>query len=125
MADRKENVPEPEASERDIAAGKDRAASDESVAIQKRKLDSIAREEEHKRQETFRSNLAWGALAILWLVISATAFAIFAVAWHYMAPLEWDWLSDDQLARIQTYIFSGAVAAIAGGYIRHNIYKEP
>ena len=115
MADEKKDVPGPD----DLgppSAVDEGAATSEAAAIAAGKLDVKAKVSEHGRRERFRDHAADGAVFILWLLMITTAVAIFAVAWHILTP--WSWLDKDQLVAVKAYIFSGAVIAAIGGYVR-------
>lgn len=115
METSKKVVPGPDSAS-DVIGAKDSSAEDEALAFGRRDLDAISKKNEHGRRERFRNHIAKGAVVILWTLMSATVFAIFTVAWHYLMP--WPWLEEEQLVGVRAYVFSGAVVAALGGYFR-------
>ena len=117
MAEQRKNVPGPETLSHEVL-GEDDSAISEASAIAEQNLDEISQAKEHGRKERFRDHASRGAVLILWLLMGATAIAIFAVAWHFLAPAKWSWLDEAQLTAVKTYVFSGAVIAAISGYMR-------
>lgn len=114
MADEIKDVPGPEVLG-EAGGAEDAAADSEAVAIAAGNLKEISERNEHTRRESFLDQLAIGASSIFWLLIATTAFSIFAVAVHNLTA--WAWLTEKQLAAVETFIFSGAVLAALGGYV--------
>ena len=112
------NVPGPE-SLGDPSSDNDAAAVSEAAGFADRNLDEISKVNEHGRREKFLDHMSSGAIVILWVLMGITLFSIIAVGWHYLTP--WPWLSEAQLTGLRTYVFSGAVVAAVGGYLRRYI----
>jgi hypothetical protein len=53
----------------------------------------------------------------------ASAIALVFVAWHYLMPAKWAWLSDAQLSTIVTFLSSGAVTGAASRYLTIRLSK--
>ena len=77
-----------------------------------------------RRRETFRKVTAWIALFFIGLLAVIFAIVIATVAWHYLAPPDRGYLSDDQLATLRLFLFSGLAATMTSwlfGYIRDQL----
>ena len=59
---------------------------------------------------------------ILFALIFGFAIAIWAI--HYFIPESCHWLSPDQLAKIQSVIFSGSLGAIVSAYAQNRIMQK-
>jgi hypothetical protein len=65
-----------------------------------------------------------GVYAISILIALVIFTIILAVAWHYLAPTEWAWLSSKQLSAVRVFLFSGTITGLAGflaNYVRNRI----
>jgi hypothetical protein len=58
---------------------------------------------------------------LIWLFLLLFVVAILVVTWHYLLPERLCWLSEPQLTAIKTFLFSGAVASVAGRYLSNRI----
>lgn len=74
------------------------------------------------------TNKLWALRAIgvatFFLILSfVVAFiaTFLAWAWHQIGPQECLWLTESQLSKIQSVIFSGAIAAVATSYAQKHI----
>jgi hypothetical protein len=56
-------------------------------------------------------------MGAVWLFFSLFAIGIVVIAWHYLMPEKWAWLSDSQLTTVKTFLASGAVTGTAGRYL--------
>ena len=74
---------------------------------------------EHERAEALRDVFAGGVRWLVVLAFGLVILAIFAIGWHYLLP--WPWLSEANLEKVTTVVFSGAMYAIVGLYIRDRI----
>lgn len=63
----------------------------------------------------------WGFIVPTLMVLFTLLFvaSIFAWAWHYLTP--WKWLQAEQLSKIQSVIFSGALGAIVSNYFKKHL----
>jgi hypothetical protein len=63
----------------------------------------------------------WGLIVPFLMILFTLLFvvSIFAWAWHYLTP--WGWLKPDQLSKIQSVIFSGALGAIVTNYFKKRL----
>ncbi len=100
-------IPAPVAGDEQLEA----AIQDEIRAYATNTLDK-----KHKNQK--KTALHYATIGLFWLVVSITAIAISILAWHYLMPPCWGWLSDKQIDKVQTIIFSGAAAALLQGVAR-------
>ena len=66
-----------------------------------------------------------------WVLVAMTvAFALLFLAgivswsWHYLVHENWHWLSDQQLSKVQSVIFSGGLGAILSSVVQKQISKN-
>lgn len=88
-------------------------------------VDSLAHKEEKLfpdeqalRGQKAKNDLTWlwvyGWVVVAMMIVFALLFlsSIVSWAWHYVMPVSWSWLTDDQLSKIQSVIFSGSLGGI-------------
>ena len=100
----------------------DRESSQENT--KRAELEQEALHSEHSRIERLRNLFAWCVYAISILIALVIFTIILAVAWHYLAPSEWAWLSSKQLSAVRVFLFSGTITGLAGflaTYVRNRI----
>ncbi len=85
-------------------------------------------EDKLKGQE--ETNKLWQLKVLGWIIPAmmisfATIFLVALISWslHYVLPECWQWLTDEQLSKIQSVIFSGALGAIVSSYAQKHILK--
>ena len=85
----------------------------------KAKLEEKNWDEEGKlRGQEEANHLLWlkayGLVVTLFLICFAILFLGSLGAWslHYLLPCDWHWLSDDQLSKIQSILFSGSIGGV-------------
>lgn len=60
--------------------------------------------------------VGFGTFFLILTFIGIFIVSLIAWVWHYVTPEYWAWLSDNQLSKIQSVIFSGAIASVATSY---------
>lgn len=97
----------------------DSRAREEEAAVQTRTRGLLsdwterAKTNQIKRDEMLR-HCFFGAVAII--IIAAALILLCAMliwSWHLMTPDRYHWLDTDQLEKLQTVVFSGAVSSLA------------
>lgn len=83
-------------------------------------------EEALKGQQSQNDMLALKVIGIVTAILIVFFSLVFlgslsAWLWHQLAPVSRHWLSDAQLSKIQSVIFSGAIGAIVSGYVQRHI----
>lgn len=76
-----------------------------------------------KKRNEGRILQVWGLIVPVLMILFTLLFvaSIFAWAWHYLTP--WVWLKPDQLSKIQSVIFSGALGAIVSSYFKKRLLE--
>lgn len=74
--------------------------------------EEIGRQNEFRRRERLLDTLASGRVLLARLLPYALLIFIIVMAWHYLAPQNWLWLSPEQIDRIETALAGGAVSLI-------------
>lgn len=109
-------IPETAGSE-DIAAA-DSNATKEAAEVASGKYE----ENEGARADQLRRHVHLAMLIATWFVACLVLLALASVAWHYLAPEKYAWLSSSQLSTIQTVLFSGAATGFGGRYFSSRIF---
>ena len=99
--------------------------SDEQASLEQKNWT-----DENALQGQEKANRLW-QLKVLGFIIPAlmitfsTIFILAMLFWslHYFLPDSWQWLSEEQLSKIQSVIFSGALGAIVSSYAQKHILK--
>lgn len=60
-------------------------------------------------------------IAAMYFFSGLFALSIGLWFWHFLAPAEWCWISDEHLGRIQSVVFSGGLGAVLSGLVQHYI----
>ena len=79
---------------------------------------------ELNRSEVLRTVWLWCVCAFLVMITVVVLTAIFAVAWHYLAPAKLAWLNEEQLRPVRSFLFSGSVLGTVGfvsNYLRQRL----
>lgn len=76
----------------------------------------------HRRGERFRELFSLGMYSLFGTIIVIINISVAFVAWHYLTPEEWAWLSDSQLHQLSTFIFSGAVIGAISSYVQRHAW---
>lgn len=60
----------------------------------------------------------WFTVFLMWFFLAIFTSSVVSWIWHFLMPLSLHWLDDDQLSKIQSVIFSGAIAALVSTYMQ-------
>ena len=101
--------PVPPVTPEDVPTG-DRTAEQEERLLRTRERESTFR-----RQESLRDRVNVVALVLLSFAAGILIVVVLIVLWHYFAPADWHWLTNEQLARVETVTSTQAFAAVLGG----------
>lgn len=107
----------------------------DKVDLPKWASDELAKKEEKhwgddealqgiKRKNHGRMLSVWGWIVPTLMVLFTLLFAAALMIWsfHFLSP--WGWLSSDQLARLQSIIFSGSIGAVVSTYVQRTLLDE-
>lgn len=84
-------------------------------------LDTVAKQNEHNRTETFRNSVAWGVLVLFWaVVIGAILMGAFWL-WHIVTPDCLHFLSPAAVDKIQTLLIGGTSSGFMSGYAKKKL----
>lgn len=66
---------------------------------------------------------AIGLVTVLLIWFFVLVFVLSLSSWlaHYILPDCWHWLNAEQLSKIQSVIFSGAIGAVVSSYVQKHI----
>lgn len=67
-----------------------------------------------KASHSTKRHFVRAVILVFWLLVSIAVIASVIFAWHFLAPPKWGFLSEQQLEKIQTMLFSGAGVGLAG-----------
>lgn len=67
-----------------------------------------------------------GWIGIVFMYFVALVFIISIAIWfvHFLVPDQWQWLTETQLSKIQTVIFSGSFGAILSAYAQRHLNQH-
>lgn len=99
-----------------VTARNDERAQKEAAGFAAGTLEEASRRAEHGRSEQLRTHIHRAVLCGVWLGCVLFVLALLIVAWHYLAPERFGWLSADQLGIVKTFLFSGALVTAGGNY---------
>jgi hypothetical protein len=109
-------IPANAGSEDERTPTEDTAGEREAVA-----LDAGTLEDQTKAlTQSLRKHVNWAVLLLIWLSAALIAVALIIAAFHHLTP--WGWLTEIQLAVLDTFLFSGALVSTAGRYIVARVF---
>lgn len=78
-----------------------------------------------RKQNDVRWLAVYGWVLLVLTIAFAATFVLALLAWafHYLAPVCWHWLTDPQLSKIQSVLFSGGMGAVISAIIRGQLGK--
>ena len=82
------------------------------------------------RGQEERNHLLWlkgyGAVVFVFLICFALLFLGSLACWaaHYLLPANYHWLTDEQLSKIQSIIFSGSIGGVVSIMIQKQLSKN-
>ena len=78
----------------------------------------------NKNQMMLLQVYGWVVAALM--IVFVFSFTITLIFWacHYLLPTAWHWLTPEQLAKIQSVIFSGSIGAIATAVVQNQLIKK-
>jgi hypothetical protein len=73
-----------------------------------------------------RALTVFGWIVPYLMILFAVLFGVSVSTWalHFLLPTKWHWLNAEQLSKIQSIIFSGALGGIVASYIKTNFLNE-
>lgn len=97
--------------------------ADTRSAVKEEKEWSTLDKVREKNDVNWLSVYGWVVIAIT--ITFTTIFLASLVAWalHYILPPKWIWLTDAQLSKIQSILFSGGMGAIISSIIKRQLDK--
>jgi hypothetical protein len=68
---------------------------------------------------------AYGIAIVIFLSVFALLFLGSLIAWslHYLLPMCYHWLTDDQLSKIQSVLFSGSIGGVISVMAQKHLSK--
>jgi hypothetical protein len=63
-----------------------------------------------------------GRISPVFVIVFSLIFiaSFISWSWHFIMPEYYQWLTSEQLSKIQSIIFSGSMGAIVSSYLRNN-----
>ena len=76
---------------------------------------------EHGRNQRFREQFEWLAIASLW--VSAVAILLVGGVWfwHLLLPERWRWLKPDDVSHLQSIVTAGLLVGVIGNHFRKRL----
>ncbi len=101
---------------------KDLSSQDDKLSRQE-SLEYASHQSQHNRREGILDLTHISLSRILKVIAWLFIIAIIIIAYHLMAPSEWQWLSEEQLETLHTIFSSVFVSMLASNYL-HNYFKK-
>lgn len=108
-------IPETAGSESHSIPG-DTAGEKEAAALGAGTLE----EQSKQLTQSLRRHINFSILVLVWLSVGLIGTALIVAAIHHLTL--WGWLSEIQLAVLDTFLFSGALVSTAGRYIVARVF---
>ena len=90
-------------------------------ALKTQALSDESQRNEHNRNEKLRNVIARGVWCLLVVIFILVVIALLILAWHYLGPKEYKWVSDENLRFVGAILSSGTISAFLGHYVRNRI----
>ena len=84
-------------------------------------LEQERKRNEHKRTESFRKIYSEGINWTVRLIFGIIIAILLVVTWHHLMPEVLRWLEDEDLSRLHSVLFSGAVVSAVTMHINKNL----
>ncbi|MBB4285754.1 hypothetical protein [Roseospira goensis] len=65
----------------------------------------------------------WAVVALTAIIAAVFGAAIVVWAVHHLAPESWRWLTEQQLSKIQSLVFSGTLGAIVSAVLQKQLSR--
>lgn len=78
----------------------------EQDSIRERDLDKEARTSEHQRSERWKEHFATAFIIAFWIFWIFFIIMSAVLIWHWLAPVQCQWLDDKQLDHLKTIIIA-------------------
>lgn len=121
------DIPKPSPAEEEALSGSE--SSDASLKEAKQlssgrsaaELEKDAAEREHNRVQDFRD--LFDALVQIGMLIAFGGIMIMGAVWvwHLVAPVCWQWMSEQQIDHIQSLVTGGVLAVVVGDHFKRRL----
>ncbi|WP_296206849.1 hypothetical protein [Psychrobacter sp. UBA3480] len=88
-------------------------AEQEENLLSKKDLDKVSRDNQHKRDEDWRTKFDSTFKRLFTLLAFLFAFMVTALVLHWIIPESWQWLSESQAGRLETVVLAVLVSKAA------------
>lgn len=78
----------------------------------------------HKNDMAWLRAYGWVVVVLMWFFSILFIVSVFAWAWHYLMPVSCFWLSEEQLSKIQSVIFSGGLGGVVATVAQRQLAKD-
>lgn len=78
----------------------------------------------HKNDMVWLQVYGWVVVALMCFFAFLFIVSIFAWAYHYVMPVSYCWLNDEQLSKIQSVIFSGSLGGVVAAVAQRQLDKD-
>lgn len=107
------------------SAGQDDDAMREAVQLSRgrtsRDIAAEARNREHDRTEVFRDHFELIAIITLYVVAACLAILLFCWLAHIVLPQRCQWMSKEQIGKVQGLVTGSVIARFALGHLKRRI----
>jgi hypothetical protein len=89
-------------------------------------LEQAKKQNAHKelgRADGLRQHIFCASIVAIWVLFAIIMAALVSIAWYYLGPQKWQWLTDNQVAFIKGGLLSGGGGALLSSLINHYLKK--
>jgi hypothetical protein len=79
-------------------------------------LEKDGAEKEHNRHQSFRDNVNRAVIWLFWTIVVCLLVGIVVFSYHMLTPASYQFLSADQLSKLQTVLVSALFSSALSGY---------
>lgn len=81
-------------------------------------IEALKAHGDHKRGELIRNNFSWAIVGLVWIFGFLIIAMICSYIIHLILPEQYQYLSLDQVKRIESFLLSGSIGAFLMGYVK-------
>jgi uncharacterized membrane protein YjjB (DUF3815 family) len=84
-------------------------------------MEDEAKRNEHGRNQRFRNQFEYIAIASLWLASAAITIVGGIWLWHLVAPPQGRWLSTEDVSHLQSIVTAGLLVGVIGNHFKKRL----
>lgn len=81
-------------------------------------IEALKAHGDHKRGELIRNNFSWAVVGLVWIFGLIIIAMICSYIIHLILPEHYQYLSFDQVSKIESFLLSGSIGAFLMNYVK-------